>query len=314
VKVLVTGGGGFLGSALTEALAARGDTAIAFDAGYSTSATSMANVVQLVGDVTDAGSVFSAFAEHRPERVIHCAAIVGIMSSRLTPTTVLRTNIEGSANIFEAARINGVCRVVHISSEEVYGRYPTPTVTEDSLTFPVMPYGVTKLAVEHLSRSWRDMHGLDTINLRISWVYGARLPRPRIPRILVEAAVNGKSFHLSEGADTRIDHTYVDDFVAGALGALDFAEHPFDTYNLATGQAPTVAEMVAILREIVPAADISVGPGLMQHTGGYEMPAKGALDSTRAHEVFGYTPRFDLRTGLEAYVAALRAHASDAGR
>src|SRR6185312_6192092 len=117
---------------------------------------------------------------------------------------VVRTNVEGSINVFEAARILGARRVIHTSSEEVYGRYPSASVTEDSATVPVMPYGATKLAVEHLGRSWRQMYGLDVIHLRISWVYGVDLPRARIPKILVEAAVQGRPVHLTEGGDSRI--------------------------------------------------------------------------------------------------------------
>jgi nucleoside-diphosphate-sugar epimerase len=305
-RILITGAGGLIGAALTRALAARGNHVIAFDRVPSTAVDAAGRVTPIVGDVTDAGSVFAAFAAHRPDAVIHTAAIVGIMPSRQMAGTVVRTNIEGSINVFEAARIVGVRRVVHTSSEEVYGLYPSDVVTEDSVTVPVMPYGATKLAVEHLGRSWRQMHGLDVIHLRISWVYGVDLPRARIPKILVEAAVDGRPTHLPEGGESRIDHTYVDDVVAGIIAACDHERHVHDVYNLATGVAPSVAEMVAVLRDLVPGADLSVGPGALKHTGGFDMPRKGALDSRRASAAFGYAPRFDLRAGLAAYVRAYR--------
>ncbi|HZD26939.1 MAG TPA: NAD(P)-dependent oxidoreductase, partial [Alphaproteobacteria bacterium] len=93
-----------------------------------------------------------------------------------------------------------------------------------------------------------------------------------------------------------VDHTYIDDVVAGILLALDRKEHPFDAYNIASGRAPTLAEIVEIIRELVPGAEISVGPEEFRHgLPGAEVPAvpKGALDITRAREVLGYAPRFD---------------------
>jgi nucleoside-diphosphate-sugar epimerase len=296
-----------LGSAFAEALAARGDTAVAFDTAFVHGLKEGPNLRLVQGDVTDAAGVISAMKKDNIDGVIHAAAIVGPAPSRQMSTTVVRVNLVGSINVFEAARILGISRVVHMSSEEVYGRYADPIVTEDSPTFPEMPYGATKLATEHFGRSWRTMYGLDVINLRIAWAYGPRLPRQRIPKILVDAAVNGQMLHLPEGADSRVDHTYVDDIVAGTLAALDHPKHPFDTYNVGTGKSWSVTEMVSILKSLVPGARISVGPGDLKHPGGVAMPRKGALDSTRAAEVFGYKAKYDLRAGLEAYLRAARA-------
>jgi len=301
-NVLVTGGGGFIGLALAEAIAARGDTAIAFDQTFPAGVQASARLRIVCGDVTDAAGVIAAVRSHEVDRIIHAAAIVGIAPAVRMATTVVRVNVEGSVNVFEAARILGVRRVIHVSSEEVYGRYATPTVDEDSPTFPPTAYGATKLATEHFGRAWRTMYGLEVINLRIGWVYGLRLPRARVPKILVDAAVNGETLHLSEGGDSRMDHVYIDDIVEGTLAALDHPEHPFDTYNIATGTARSVQEMIALLREIVPGVRISAGPGAIKHPGGIEMPRKGALDSSRAAKVFGYRPRYDLRAGLQAFV------------
>ena len=171
---------------------------------------------------------------------------------------------------------------------------------------PVLPYGVCKAAVEQLGRSYRDLHGLEVINLRTCWVYGLGLPRMRIPRNLVEAALAGRSLHLASGAEVAIDHTYVDDLVRGVLAALDHQQHRYDAYNIASGTAPTIAEVVAIVRELVPGARLSVGPGPYRHAERIEMVRKGALDVGRAAAELGWRPRYGIRAGLAAYVDALR--------
>ena len=301
-SVLITGGGGFIGLALAEAIVARGDAAVAFDLNFPDHVKSSSQLKLVRGDITDASGVIATMRAHSVDRVIHAAAIVGIAPAMQMATTVVRVNVGGSINVFEASRILGIRRVIHISSEEVYGRYATPVVGEDSPAFPPTVYGASKLATEHFGRTWRTMYGLDVINLRIGWIYGLRLPRARVPKILVDAAVSGVALHLSEGGDSRMDHTYVDDIVAGTLAALDHPEHSFDTYNLGTGTAPSVHEMIAILRDIIPGACLSAGDGEIKHPGGIDMPRKGALDISRAAKVFDYRPRYDLRAGLEAYV------------
>jgi len=307
MKVLVTGGGGFLGAALSEALVARGDHVTAFDLNFPPRVAGVAgNLTLRTGDVTDPASVMSVVKDVAPDAIIHGAAIVGIKPSVESPRNVLAVNVGGSLNVFEAMRIFGVRRVIHLSSEEVYGDIPSGVADEDHSTNPVMPYGVTKLCTEHLGRSYRDIYGIECINLRISWVYGKSLPRPRVPKVLIEAIVDKRPLHILEGGESRMDHTYDEDFVAGTLLALDKVDHSYDVYNLATGVAPTLAEMVDILKLIEPSADISVGPGVYRHNGIWPLPRKGALDSSRAGAAFGYRPKFDLQRGLSAYLESYR--------
>jgi UDP-glucose 4-epimerase len=203
-------------------------------------------------------------------------------------------------------RLFGVRRVVHISSEEVYGPFEAPLIDEEHPCRPLMAYGISKLAVEQLGRSYRRLHGLECINVRTCWVYGPGLPRPRVPKTLVDAALAGRPLHLPAGGDFRVDHVYVADTVQGVLLALDHAEHAHDVYNIATGQAPSLAEIVEIVRDLVPGADISVGPGGYQFNERVGPVPKGALDVTRAREHLGYAPRYPIREGLAAYVDARR--------
>jgi nucleoside-diphosphate-sugar epimerase len=308
MRVLVTGGGGFLGAAIARALAARGDTAIAFDTQFAGLADRglESRLVRVPGDITDMANVAQALSAYRPDAVVHCAAIVGVLSSLASPLNVVRVNVEGSVLLFEAMRLAGVRRCAHLSSEEAYGPFLSDRIDESHPLDPVMPYGICKAAVEQLGRSYRDLHGLEVINLRTSWVYGPGLPRERVPKTLVEAALAGRALHVASGAETAIDHTYLDDLVSGVLAALDRREHRYDAYNIASGAAATVADLVRIVGELVPGAQLSVGRGPYRLGDRVELVRKGALDVSRAAAELGWKPRYDIRAGLAAYIEALR--------
>ncbi len=307
MRVLVTGGGGFLGAAVSAALVERHDTVIAFDIHFGASgATASDRHIRVTGDITDMAALVQVVHAHRPEAVIHCAAIVGVLSSVASPIDVVRINVEGSINVFEAMRLGEIKRCIHISSEEAYGAFRADRIDESHPLEPVLPYGICKAAVEQMGRTYRDLHGLEVINLRTSWVYGPGLPRDRIPRNMVLAALNGRPLQIPHGADTAIDHTYVDDWVTAVLAALDHKRHRYDVYNVSSGQACTVNELAEMISELVPSAKLSVGPGMYRHGNQIELVRKGALDVTRAKNEFGWRPKFDIRSGLAAYVDALR--------
>ena len=315
MKVLVTGGGGFLGAATALALRARGDTAVAFDTQFGALANAPADerLVRVPGDVTDMANIAQAVMLHKPDAIIHCAAVVGVLSSLGSPINVVRVNIEGSLNVFEAMRLGAVKRCIHISSEEAYGTFRSDKIDETHPLDPVLPYGICKAAVEQLGRGYRDLHGLEVVNLRASWVYGPGLPRNRIPKNLVEAALAGRALHIPSGADAAIDHTYIDDVVSAILKALDHPRHRYDAYNVGSGTAATVSDLIAIIRELVPGATLSVAAGPYRHGDQVEMVRKGSLDVTRASGEFGWRPRYDIRAGLAAYVKALRESQSTVG-
>jgi UDP-glucose 4-epimerase len=308
MRILVTGGGGFLGVAAIRALIARGDTAIAFDTQLTqlTDAAPPERLVRILGDITDMANVAQAVSVHKPDAVLHCAAIVGVLSSLGSPINVVRVNVEGSLNVFEAMRLGGIRRCIHMSSEEAYGPFRADKIDETHPLDPVLPYGICKAAVEQLGRSYHALHGLEIINLRTSWVYGPGLPRDRIPKNLVDAALAGRKLHIPTGADSAIDHTHVDDVVSAILAALYHRQHRYDVYNVASGAAATVAQIVAIIRELVPGAQLSVGPGIYRHGDRVEAVRKGALDVARAAAELGWKPRYNIRTGLAAYVTAAR--------
>lgn len=310
-KVLVTGAGGFLGGAVAQALLDRGDAVIGLDCGPNAAALDAmaamhAGFTPVVADICDAESVEAACAL-LPDSVIHCAAVVGVLASIAAPAKLFRVNVEGSVNLFEAMVRHDCPRMIHISSEEIYGDFRAPRIDESHCQAPLHAYGISKSAVEHLGRSYRATRGLEVVNIRTSWVYGPGFPRDRVPLNMIRAAAEGRPLHVPGGAAERIDHTYLDDAVAGILGALDCADHPHDAYHVASDSAPSLAEIAEVVRDLVPGAQITVGPGPYLHGGDIAMPRKGALDCSRAREAFGYRPQFDIKAGLAATLEAHRA-------
>lgn len=310
-RIIVTGANGFLGVEIAGALAARGDHVAALDVAIGPALRALgerhANVSIVPGEITEWHHIANLIRDHRPEAIVHCAAIVGVVASAEAPFATMRVNIGGALNVFEAMRLFGVRRVLNISTEEIYGDFRSERITEDHPCFPVMPYGISKFAVEQLGRDYARNHGLDVVHLRTCWVYGPGLPRPRVPKIFVDAAVEGRPLHVPAGGDFRVDHVYIDDLVAGVLAALDKPEHRYDAYHISSGQAPSLAEIVDIVNELVPGARISIGPGHYAFGDRVRVVRKGALDPGRARADLGYEPRYDIRHGLAAYVEARRA-------
>jgi len=302
-RYLVTGGAGFLGAGVVTALLARGDDVVAFDIQSSPQLSALAEkhagLRFVAGDVCEWPGLAAIMRENVIDGVVHCAAIVGVPNALQSPLATMRVNVEGSLNVMEAMRLFGVKRMVHISTEETYGAFTADCIDESHPQQPIMAYGVSKLAVEHLGRSYALRYGLECLNVRTCWVYGPDLPRPRVPKTLIDAAVEGRPLHLQRGADFLVDHTHVSDVVAGILLVLDHRDHQFDAYHIASGVAVTLADIVAVLEDLVPGADISVGPGTIEFAPGLPVWRKGALAIDRARDCLGYEPKFDVRRGIE---------------
>ncbi|HEX7387715.1 MAG TPA: NAD(P)-dependent oxidoreductase [Castellaniella sp.] len=310
-KILVTGASGWLGFAIVKALLARGDAVIGLDLGFSAVAAELArqnsSLTLVVADLGEWSQVVDAFRTYEPQAVIHTAAIVGVAPAANLPIKTLRVNTEGTINILEAMRLHGVKRLIYISTEETYGDFTSDIITEDHPQKPNSIYGLTKLAAEHYGRIYADRYGLECVNIRTCWVYGPDLPRARVPKIFIDAALDGMPCHLPEGGDLAVDQVYIDDTVTGALLALDKANHRFDAYHIATGQAPTIADAARIVSELVPGADLYAAAGWYRHGGQFRTARKGALDISRAGRELGYAPQYDLRAGLEKTLRATQA-------
>lgn len=308
-RILVTGASGFIGYSVAEALAARGDEVIATDQAIGPRLEALAetnpNVKAIPGEITEWPHLVGLVKDGKPDKVVHCAAVVGVPASVGSPINTFRINIEGTVHLLEAMRLFGVKRMVNISSEEIYGAFQADIIDEDHPCRPTKPYGISKFVVEQVSRDYAAAYGLECIHARTCWVYGPYYPRQRAPRNLLEAALAGRHLHLPGGKDFAVDQVHIDDVIRGVVLALDKPQHRFDAYHITTGIPTSLSEVVAIIRERFPKAEISIGPGPLTFVDGTEVVRKGALSIARAREELGYAPRYDIRTGLNGWIDLL---------
>jgi UDP-glucuronate 4-epimerase len=258
MHVLITGGAGFIGSHLAEALLARGDHVTIvdnFDPFYPEAVKrenlklAMAHGAALVlGDIVDREGVTAIFRAQRPDVVVHLAARAGVRPSLANPSAYVRANIDGTLAILDACRQAGIGRMVFGSSSSVYGiNARVPFQEDDPILSPASPYGATKAAGELLCHTYAHIYGLNITCLRFFTVYGPR-QRPdmaihKFARLLCE----GKPLPIF-GSETARDYTYVSDIIQGIVAAID-RPRPYRIYNLGESQTVELDRMVALLAE-----------------------------------------------------------------
>ncbi|MGH2869530.1 MAG: SDR family oxidoreductase, partial [Solirubrobacteraceae bacterium] len=300
MRVLVTGGAGFIGSHLARALVERGHSVRILD-NFATGRRSNLAVVGVDAEVVE-GDIQSYERVHRAvagcEVVLHEAALPSVPRSIQDPLTSNATNVIGTLNLLLAARDSHVRRVVLASSSSVYGANPELPKREDAPTLPISPYATAKLAAENYARSFHAVYGLETVALRYFNVFGPRQdPTSQyaavVPRFIATLLAGGQPVIYGDGEQSR-DFTHVSNVVAANLLAMDAVAAPGQAYNIACGARISVNHLV---REIGSLLQCEVRPDHVAVRAG-EVPHSLA-DLTRARADLGYEPRIQLREGLE---------------
>jgi UDP-glucuronate 4-epimerase len=291
VRYVVTGAAGFIGSHLAEALLARGHEVVAVDSftDYYDPALKEENAREL--DVQRVDLADEDLDLECVDAVFHLAGQPGARSFGPVFADYLRRNALATQRLFESARGT---KVVYASSSSIYGdaeRYPTP---EEAEPRPNSPYGITKLACEHLAAAYGRAYGLDAVGLRYFTVYGPRQRPDMAFARLVDALARGGSFELyGDGTQSR-SFTYVADVVEATMAALDAPAGAI--YNVGGGEEATLRDAIALLEEIAGRPlEVSFGPpqtGDMRRT---------KADTTRIERELGWRATTPLRAGLEAH-------------
>lgn len=295
-RFLVTGGAGFLGSALANRLAAAGHRVYALDDLSNGDPTRLDPRVDFtLGDIDNVPLLWSLL--QNVDCAYHLAARVSVPQSILYPREYARVNVGGTVSLMEAMRDTGVGRVIFTSSGAVYGRQPRQPVREDDLPHPDSPYAVSKWSAQQYVRTIGELWGLETVALRIFNAYGPgqSLPvshAPVVPRFLKEALAGGSLVVFGDGRQTR-DYIYVDDVIDALIGAATTTGLGHAVINIGNGRETSVNELIAqIERATGRHANVIHNP---EKQGGVPQLA---ADVGRARQLLGFEPKIDLETGL----------------
>ena len=300
MRVLVTGGGGFIGSNLVRALLARGDDVRVLD-NFSTG--SRRNLAGLERDVEIVEGELRSYervhnAVRGTEIVFHLGALGSVPRSVQDPLTSSAVNVEGTLNVQLAARDEGVRRVVFASSSSIYGNQPELPLRESMAPDPISPYGVAKLAAERYCVSFsRVYHSFETVVLRYFNVFGPRQdPTSQYAAVVplfITAIAAGQPVMIFDDGEQSRDFTYVDNVVAANLLAADAEGVSGHIFNISGGAPTTVNALAETIGQLL-------GKPVERH---YLPPRAGDLrnswaDVSSARNLLGFDPQIDLEEGL----------------
>jgi UDP-glucuronate 4-epimerase len=309
VKILVTGGAGFIGSHLSEALLKLGHQLVIVDDlnDYYSPSLKQLNLasVRKAGpvefhhlDICDREAMLQIASDHRPEAIIHLAARAGVRPSLQQPFLYERVNVHGTLVLLEAARIAGTKKFVFASSSSVYGvTQRVPFQEDDPSILPISPYAATKIAGEKLCYTWSHLYGIHAVCLRFFTVFGPRQRPDLAIRKFVENIRAGNPIPVFGELTTARDYTFVADTVSGILAALNY-DCRFDVFNLGNSHPVSLGEMIETIERVL-------GKRAMVN----RLPAQPGdvpityADISKANRLLGYLPKASLEEGLRHFVA-----------
>ncbi|MEA3189314.1 MAG: UDP-glucuronate 4-epimerase [Chthoniobacter sp.] len=307
MKVLVTGGAGFIGSHFVEHLLRAGHAVAVIDEfnDFYDPRIKRANLESVRGsvelheaDIRDADHMLNIVKNGAFDTIVNLAARAGVRPSIKEPRLYIETNIIGTYNLLEAARQAGIERFICASSSSVYGVLKTAPFREDmALTATISPYAATKLAGEQLCSNYSHLYDMRTINLRFFTVYGPR-QRPDLAIHKFTKFINeGKTIDQYGDGSTRRDYTYIDDIVQGMMVCLTYEGERCDVFNLGESQTTTLTELI---HEIEVAVGKKAVINRMPEQPG-DVPLTYA-DISKAKALLGYNPTTKIKEGIPKFV------------
>ena len=311
MRLLVTGGAGFIGSNFVEHALRKGDTVGVLDDfnDYYEPEIKKSNLALVLDqislhqvDLGEQAAVKKIVKDGGYDTIVHLAARAGVRPSMQDPELYLDTNIKGTFNMLEAAREAGVKRFIFASSSSVYGASQVvPFSEEQRLSQTLSPYAATKLAGETICSNYAYLYGIQVVCLRFFTVYGPR-QRPDLAihqftrKIDHEIAID----QFGDGSTQR-DYTYIDDIVQGIQGAIDYQGELFDIFNLGESETTTLAQLIAKIEDAV--GKKAIINYLPEQIG--DMPRTFA-DISKARRLLGYDPKTSISEGIPKFVAWYR--------
>jgi nucleoside-diphosphate-sugar epimerase len=303
LKILVTGGAGFIGSNIVRKLVELGHSVRVLDnfaTGQRDNLSGYIDSIEMIeGDIRDFWTVAKATKDI--ECIVHEAALPSVLRSIDNPLTTTEVNINGTLNLLEASRFNGVRRLIFASSSSVYGDSVENCKHEELKPRPKSPYAITKLAAEEYCLIFNQLYGLETVALRYFNVFGPRQnPNSQysavIPKFIIKMLADEPPPINGDGTTSR-DFTFVENVIAATILALEKNAAVGKVINVACNKAYTINDLVQSLNQIM---GKSIRPQYLPEIKG---EVKHSLaDISRARELLGYSPAVDFNAGLAATV------------
>lgn len=317
MRILVTGGAGFIGSHLCERLLTSGHDLIALDnfsdfydpalkrknieAVAKTASASGQDFILCEGDIRDAEFIAAIFSQERPEAVIHLAAAAGVRPSILNPLLYEAVNVRGTMNLLDAAKDAGVRPFVFASSSSVYGNNPkVPFSESDPVDNPISPYAATKKAGELVCHTYHHLYRMNIACLRFFTVYGPRQRPDLAINKFTKLIDEGKTIPFYGDGTTSRDYTFVDDIVDGVEKVLAWVcsdEYRYDIFNLGGSRPVELRRLVEIIEQEVGKSArlemLPLQPGDVART---------YADLTKSTAILGYRPATTIEEGVRAFV------------
>jgi len=306
--VLVTGAGGFIGSHLTETLAALGANVRAFvrynsrnDIGFlkHLDPALRAGIEMISGDLRDAHAIFHAVKGC--DIVFHLGALIAIPYSYIHPREVVETNVIGTLNVLTACMDLDVSRLIHTSTSEVYGTARRVPIDESHPLQGQSPYSASKIGADKIAESFYCSYAMPVVTVRPFNTYGPRQSARAVIPTIITQALTRNVIHLGS-LDTRRDFTYVSDTVAGFVRAAQSENVDGQTFNLGTGSEVTIGELAEkVITLVGRPVQIETDPQRLR-------PEKSEVmrllsDNHLAQERLGWQPEVSLDEGLERTIA-----------
>ena len=307
MRVLVTGGAGFIGSHLVEKLLAASHDVVVLDDfnDFYDPQIKHANIAGLARDVTvyhvdlrDSESVRNLFHREKVDAIAHLAARAGVRPSIQYPRLYYDTNVTGTLHLLEAARVTGIERFIFASSSSVYGALKAIPFSEDEhLSQTISPYAATKVAGEFLCSTYSHLYNLRVVALRYFTVYGPRQRPDLAIHQFTRRIYAGQPIDQFGDGSTRRDYTYIEDVIQGTMAALEYEGPLFDIFNLGESETIQLKDLImAIENALGKRAKISQLP---EQPG--DMPLTCA-DISKARKLLGYNPTAKFSDGLPKFI------------
>ena len=308
MRILITGGAGFIGYHLATALIKKGDAVSLLDNfnNYYDPEIKRRNVRDLEAmggvtthavDILDKDGLRRVFETERPEAVVHLAAWAGVRPSLEKPALYTDVNVTGTVNMLEAAKDFSTGCFIFGSSSSVYGgSYSVPFTEDDPVNRPISPYAATKRAGELLCHTYAHNYAMRVTCLRFFTVYGPRQRPDLAIHKFARLMANDKEIPFYGKGDSRRDYTYVDDIVSGIIAAIE-KKYPFEIFNLGESQTISLVELVASLEEALgKKARLLHMP---EQTGDMKVTY---ADISKARKMLDYNPQTQFKDGLRFFV------------